>query len=516
MTVPNISKTHHGSHAKRRTGRIVAATLAVGVVIGGGVPLTSNTLPAAWGAAQLVKNSTFDSGVSDWKTNGKNELLRHTSNGRSGGAAELRIASGTGHVALNDAKPSATNVKAGARYTVTAWVKAKNPGVGGHLRVRAISSVTETHRQYFQLDNTQWTKVNFTFTNKNAGAKFDLNVIGYDLKSDNALYIDDVTLMEGENESPVSPPLSSAEPEQGDLSPAPETPETQPEDIGGYLTNNSTYSKIGVPSKGAYFGAAVGSNTDPSVFENEVGGKLGIRRTFYQANQVDNAVRNATTDLKNNRLPWISFKLPYSWKEMVAGKGDAWAKDLVAKLDALNGPVWVAFHHEPETEQNIADWTAMQKRLSPIVKNNSDNIAFTTILMGYHQLYGEEQYSLENTWPGDGLVDVIGFDVYNYQDTVKNGKVRKASDMDAYFEHFEAFAKKHNVRWGIAETGLNNAAAGNSPEWMEETYQQIVKRGGVAMTYFNTHLNSTTSWEITDRLKTRQFADVLSTSPKMK
>ncbi|HCJ54899.1 MAG TPA: carbohydrate-binding protein CenC [Glutamicibacter sp.] len=507
--VPNVSI------ARRRPGRILAASLAAGVLLGGALPMVSSDLPSAWGATQLVKNGTFYSGVSGWKTNGADELLRHTSNGRNGGAAELRFASGTGNVALNDAKATVTNAVAGAKYTMTAWVKAKNPGIGGHLRVRAVSGTTETHRQYFKLDNTEWTKVSFTFANKNAGAKFDLNVIGYALNSSNALYVDDVSLMAADPTTAHTPPKTSTNPNP-DATPTPDVNQAEPSEIGGYLTNNGTYSKIGIPSKDAYFGAAVGSNTDPSSFEEEVGGKLGIRRTFYQANQVDNAVRNATTDLKNDRLPWISFKLPYTWKEMTAGKGDAWAKDLTAKLDALNGPVWIAFHHEPETEQNIADWTAMQKRLSPIVKQNSDNIAFTTILMGYHQLYGENQYSLENTWPGDGLVDIVAFDVYNYQDTVKKGKVQKASSMDAYFEHLAAFAEKHNVHWGVAETGLNDTAAKNSPEWMEETYQQIVNRGGVAMSYFNTHLNSSTSWAISDSLKTKQFADVLESSAKMK
>ena len=44
----------------------------------------------------------------------------------------------------------------------------------------------------------------------------------------------------------------------------------------------------------------------------------------------------------------MSFKLPHSWGEMAAGAGDAWAKNLAARFGRLNGPVWLAFHHEPE------------------------------------------------------------------------------------------------------------------------------------------------------------------------
>ena len=37
-------------------------------------------------------------------------------------------------------------------------------------------------------------------------------------------------------------------------------------------------------------------------------------------------MRLAEADLAAGRLPWISFKLPYSWPDMAAGKGDAWAR----------------------------------------------------------------------------------------------------------------------------------------------------------------------------------------------
>lgn len=495
---------HPSPAPKRRLARLLTASLAAGVALTCLVPFASSELPTAAAADQFVKNGTFTTSIEGWRSNSLDQLRRHTPNGRIGGAAELSVKSGHGNVVLNDAKPTVGSAQAGAKYTVSAWVRAAKPGVGGHLRVRAVSlQKTEKHQQYFYLDDSKWTKVSFTFTNKQEGASFDLNVLGYDLASNNELLVDDVTLAKGDKYSGQElPPVN------------PEKP--QPE-IGGYLTGSGTYSKTGLPSKGAYFGAAVGGNTDPAAFEKDTGGKLGIRRTFYGPSNVNTAVKIAAGDIANDRLPWISFKLPYSWQDMADGKGDAWAKDLVSKLDGLNGPVWLAFHHEPEGDAAIGDWVAMQKHLSPIVKKNSDNVAFTTILTGWHQLYGNSKYSLENTWPGDGVVDVVGFDVYNSHDVVKNGKTMKATDMDAsYFKHFAAFAKKHNVDWALAETGINDPAAKKDPEWMERTYKQLVKRGGVGMTYFNTPLNSITSWAITNSVKTNQFAEVLKSSSKMK
>ena len=117
----------------------------------------------------------------------------------------------------------------------------------------------------------------------------------------------------------------------------------------------------------------------------------------------------------------MSFKLPYSWGEMAAGKGNDWARDLAQKMGQLDGPVWLAFHHEPEYDGDIADWTAMQEELGPIVRNQG-NLAFTVIVTGYHQFYGEEQFSLANMWPKGIKVDVAGFDIYNQMGVVKDGK----------------------------------------------------------------------------------------------
>ena len=125
-------------------------------------------------------------------------------------------------------------------------------------------------------------------------------------------------------------------------------------------------SARGVPSSCTVVGAAVSGNDDPAVFEGQVGGSLGVRRTYFQSGQVSNAVRVAQADKAAGRVSWISFKLPYTWKEMAAGKGDAWARDLAKRLGAVGGHVWVAFHHEPETDRNqsIGDWVAMQKTVA--------------------------------------------------------------------------------------------------------------------------------------------------------
>lgn len=278
------------------------------------------------------------------------------------------------------------------------------------------------------------------------------------------------------------------------------------------IAPSCTTTERGIPC-GTYVGAAVGSNTDPATFESAVGNTLGVRRTYWGPTQVDSALRTVTADIAKGRLPWISFKLPYSWAEMAAGKGDAWALDLATRLSQVGGPVWIAFHHEPEGDGVIADWLAMQRHLSPIVRNTAKNVAYTTILTGWHELYSG-QYTLDGMYPGDGVVDLVGFDVYLFMGVVKDGVMNtKYTDMDAaYYKPLAEWAAKRNVAWGVAETGITDYASESYPTWMPQMVTALKARGGKAFAYFNTSLNSSGSWVITTPNKTNQFASALKQS----
>ncbi len=272
---------------------------------------------------------------------------------------------------------------------------------------------------------------------------------------------------------------------------------------------NCRINKRGLPSCGAFLGQAIGGNESPAATEQRVG-RLGTRRTYWRATQVDSAVATAAADLKAGRLPWISFKMPGSWAAVADGRHDAWLKEIHTKLDALNGPVWIAFHHEPEgDEADITQWRRMQEHIGPIVRGGSDNIAFTAILTGWNQFYGDSAYSLANIWPRNIKVDVAGFDIYQSLGSVRsNGTVNtKGEDTDSYyFKKVAAWAEKEGVAWGLAETGYTDYAAGKDPRWLSRTFQQLVSRGGISFTYFNSPLNNGgSSWSLNET-KTAEYA----------
>jgi hypothetical protein len=289
-----------------------------------------------------------------------------------------------------------------------------------------------------------------------------------------------------------------------------------PSSTAANLTNGCSYSARGIPSCGAYVGGAYGANSDVTPWESSMGKTLGVHRTFYSSSSVASAVRTAQADAAKKRIAWMSFKPPYSGSDMAAGRGDAWAKDLATRLKAVNGPVWVAMHHEPEGEGDMQKWKAMQARLAPMMRAIAPNLGYTIILMGYHQIHGDAKYALSVTWPNT-KIDVAGFDVYEKYGTRKDGQtISTWSDFKKnYFGPFQAWSKSTGVPWALAETGYSNPAAQKDSAWMSRTYTDMKAYGGIAFSYFNTNLNSTANWSLDLATKKAAFTAINKTAPTL-
>lgn len=478
--------------------RLRAASSRTVLALVGAVALTVPLLavgatPASALGPDLVKNGSFENGTAGWRTNNSSTVLEDVAGGVDG-ARSARLSTSTGGiVVLNDLEATVPSTRAGTAYRATVAIRTDTPGARGQLRVREVGDSVTYHSTNYFLAGTGWTRLQLDFTVE-AGAKLDLNVLSWDTPTNRSLFIDDVGLAEAGvvQDEPAG-------------------------DVAGQLNNGCAYTTRGIPACGAFLGAAVGSNTDPASRESQVGAELALRRTYFSGGQVDGAVETARRDLARGKLPWISFKMPYSWQDMASGRGDAWARDLVDRLDALKGPVWLAFHHEPENEAaNIQDWVRMQERLGPIVRGRSDNVAFTVILMGWHQFYGSEKLSLSNLWP-DTTVDVAGFDTYNLQGAPSNGRIR-TEPMDLrslYFERFRAWTRSTGVPWALAETGYTDYAAQRDPSWVRRTFGDLQDTGGIGMSYFDSPLNSDADWTLSTSLRRQDFGAALRTSARL-
>ena len=285
------------------------------------------------------------------------------------------------------------------------------------------------------------------------------------------------------------------------------------------------FSPRGIPLNGqTMLGASSGcvsTSQDATVGEAKFGGrKYGIHRTYYRADQQRSAVSRATADVFAGRITWMSFKLPngYGFKEMAAGKGDAWARDLAEQLSTVGGPVWVAIHHEPENDrdQSMKDWTVMQQRLSPIFRAHP-NIAFTVILMGYHQFMAPKinpDLSMQALWPGSQYVDVTGFDIYNFYGTVSSsGKtITTWRELKDYYAKFAAWSEANRgAKWAVGESGLSDAASARDVTWLSRSYDDMKKAGGLALAYWDCAVPGSSNSYILDKTSEKnEFAKVLA------
>jgi hypothetical protein len=266
----------------------------------------------------------------------------------------------------------------------------------------------------------------------------------------------------------------------------------------------------GIPPRGsAYVGAAAGGTDSFLALQSRLGLPLREHRTYFTAGQVPAAVRVVKDDLANHRLPWISFKAPYSWADMANGKGDAWAAGLSRQLGTVGGPVWVAFHHEPEGDGPIQDWVRMQQRLAPIVHANSNNIAYTVIYSSWNITYGK--YPLSSVFPKGGGVDILGVDIYNNY----NVRSTRMSDPMKFIPFFQSWADNHGIRWAIAETGYTQAAANVDSTWLDQMYHDAVSNGAAAFSYFDSSKNSVANWTLDTAVRLDAFKRVAATSTRV-
>ncbi|QYJ05091.1 hypothetical protein KUV85_05235 [Nocardioides panacisoli] len=541
---------HHptGSHRAprrrsrpRRLGRPLRAPALAAVVVTLVVGLAGT---AIGGSGNPEREDRAAAGTSLHAANDTTWIWGQRGRGREGGDATVATSWFRSPLAVRSDRVESGD----GDHVGSAWVRPLWSSGDAVLEVREYrgEEVVARHRtDATRLPRRDWTQLEVPVDSPGAGNRLELRITVDGGGFWQTAVIDDVTLEPVSGAMPPTPPDSPATtaPEPS----APTTPTTDPTQEptsaptsetttaptepattatseptqeptttaptgDQVLSNGCAYSDRGIPSCGMYVGASHGGNSDPASREEEVGSRLGVRRTFYRADQVDYALSIVREDHEAGRLPWISFKMPHSWADMADGRGDAWVRDLTQRLAATDHPVWLAFHHEPEGDGDITAWTRMQERLAPMVRSGASNVAFTVILTGWNQFYGEDQHSLENLWPRGVTVDIAGFDIYQ-----RYGQGDKGwTDLDGdYFSRIEPWARSQGVEWAIAETGVTDEAAQVRPDVIERSANQVREHGGIAYTYFDSGLNSAANWVLSTANKVESFSDTVVGSPML-
>ncbi|MEZ4220210.1 MAG: hypothetical protein R3B13_04715 [Polyangiaceae bacterium] len=261
------------------------------------------------------------------------------------------------------------------------------------------------------------------------------------------------------------------------------------------------------------WGAAVQGNADPaSRHEIPAGHVLTVHRTFFQwAQRTTSMITMAKGDIQNKRVPWVSVKTP-SWDAMGKGQHDAEIDQMLKALDAIQGPIWLTIHHEPEgggASGNTPDdpagpagHVAMNKRVRErMTALKVDNIALAPILMSY--TWNPASGRNPDAWYAPEIYDFVGID--HYRDA-------EASLLTNVWATVRTWASKRQMDIAIGEWGVrgtNQAAGQRVHEWYDHAAGSNKDGKGarvVGLAAFDSGLNSPSgSWELTgEQLKAFQ------------
>jgi hypothetical protein len=249
-----------------------------------------------------------------------------------------------------------------------------------------------------------------------------------------------------------------------------------------------------------FYGASVMPGLSVSALEHALDHRLTLKRSYFNAAQVDDLVRQVTEDQAAARLPVVSTKLPGTWAEVASGQYDAWLHDLLDRLAALTDPVMLSLHHEPENDTGgtgmaPADWVAVQHRAIAAAQGKA--ITILPILMSYTFL--PQSQRVPDEWWVQGAT-VMGIDTYNNW---------SATNGAAWVTFEEAMTPVGAYAGGmplvVAEYGCRTppdepARAGT---WMLDAFEYASAHNILGMSYFDSSLNAPDGSWILDDVRTQ-------------
>jgi hypothetical protein len=183
-----------------------------------------------------------------------------------------------------------------------------------------------------------------------------------------------------------------------------------------------------VPGCGVLWGVAPGAYTDLPAsralaqFEDKTGRRADILHVYHRGDQLFPTADEiaAAHAGGHRRLLLANWKVDWgtTWAAVAAGGADARIDRLAGYLKAhVTEPFYLALHHEPENEVNSGpgmaarDYAAMFRHTALRLRAlGVTNAVFVLIYMAYEQWCVQPWFA--DLWPGDDVVDWIGFDPY--------------------------------------------------------------------------------------------------------
>jgi cell wall-associated NlpC family hydrolase len=225
-----------------------------------------------------------------------------------------------------------------------------------------------------------------------------------------------------------------------------------------------------VPTTGAYLGAntpAIGPT------EAQTGAHLHLDRTFSHWDDPQPS-RNLLADNAAGRLPALSIEPPPGADAAIAaGARDAAIRRQAAGIRAFGAPVLLSFDHEPEFghRTSAADFIAAWRHYVDVFRAEGvTNVAWVPVLESTTFSRGQA----DAWYPGDGYVDWIGADGYNWA----HSDVWPDAPWKAFRQVFSAFAAygaghRKPLLIGEFAAGDDPRDPTRKPAWIRAAAEQV-------------------------------------------
>jgi hypothetical protein len=214
-----------------------------------------------------------------------------------------------------------------------------------------------------------------------------------------------------------------------------------------------------------------------------------MHRTFHRPDGSQSLIKAVHADLRARRLPHVSTKCPGSWEAVAAGRHDGWLKYLRRQLAAVDRPVFLTFHHEPENDsfaprQSAEDFVAMQTRIIELFARRAPKVTIVPILQSWTLDPGNKS-ARPASW-NVAAARVFGIDIYN-----------PFCEANHEWVSFETKLRRARKMAGdrpiaVGEYGCRNDPAnpGRASEWMRDAFNVARDGNVVSMSYFHSGVNS--------------------------
>lgn len=453
----------------RRTMSAIAASVAVTFA----VALLPTQGATAATTKNIVVNGDFADGKANWRTNRPaDHKLTAAAVGRNGSMAAVITPSDRVTAVLNEAtRDTVTSAVAGTKYTMTAWVRASRAGTVSQIKAREVTNNgTIVNQTRLRLKDTAWHQLTVNFTVKKTGSSLDLNVLFWNNKPGQRLYVDSVSLTQ------TSPAVTQPKPSVAPVAP------------GG--SGGSTESCKRPSPAGTVFGSSI-STSDVSAEQalrntDAQFGKIPVVRVFDPDMVME--WDKPRTDALAGRDLVISFRP--SPQSVLTGKYDAELRRWFQQAPS-DAKIYWSYIHEPEPMIDRGEFTADQyrrawQRINGIADSVCRTNMYATLILTGWTTKPESKRSYKTYYPGSDVIDVMAFDPYN--GSANPGRDNEYASPESIFDSVRAVAADAGKPYGVAETGSLLAKGDPGTDranWLRAMGAYHDRHKAVFVTYFN-------------------------------